>query len=146
MPTTDKKDPFTNFKFLVEIDGIPDSAFSRVILPECRIEPIEYREGIELRINKKLLGNPSIGQLVLERGITSSTALSDWYKTALTAHQNARRNIAITLLDEKHDVVCRWEIAGAIPAKYNVAPLNAGANDVLIESMELACESFQRVQ
>ena len=139
-----RKDPYCNSQYLVEIDGLPDTGFSRVILPECRIDPIEYREGIETRSRRKLLGIPAIGKLVLERGLTNSKALSDWYKAALEGNPLARRNIAITLLDEKNTNICRWKITGAIPMKYGISPLTAKGDEVLIETIELACESFQR--
>ena len=65
MPSGERKDPFKNFRFLVEIDGITQAGFREVTIPDTAQDPIEYREGNELMIKlwwnkKKKLVNRSM--------------------------------------------------------------------------------------
>jgi phage tail-like protein len=52
----------------------------------------------------------------------------------------SRRDVVIDLLDEEGNVVLRWLVRRAWPAVFEFSLLDAQGNDVLIETMELACE------
>lgn len=145
MPQNNRQDPYQNSRFVVEIDGIADSGFSRVVLPESRLELIEYREGTDPRVNRKLFGRPSFTTLILERGAGSSQVLSDWFRQAKDGGPGTRKNIRITLQDETGKDVCIWQISGAIPTRYLFAPLYAASGAVLLETLEIACENVERV-
>ena len=56
-----------------------------------------------------------------------------------------RREVTITLLDEKREPVQRWLIHDAWPTKYDPSDLNAKGNETLIELLELANERIERV-
>ncbi len=47
MATSNVKEPYRNFRFLVEIDGIVEAGFCEVIMPVSSVDVIEYREGNE---------------------------------------------------------------------------------------------------
>jgi phage tail-like protein len=53
-----------------------------------------------------------------------------------------RREIKIMLLNEEHNAVVTWNVKNAFPVKYDAGGLNASKGEVLIESVELAYESF----
>ncbi len=42
-----RNDPYRNFRYRVEIDGIQQAGFSEATVPDTTVEPVEYREGIE---------------------------------------------------------------------------------------------------
>ena len=42
---TTRTDPYRNFRFRVEIDGIDQGGFREVSIAESSQDPIEYREG-----------------------------------------------------------------------------------------------------
>lgn len=135
--------PHRNFNFSVEIDGLPEIHFSEVVIPETHIEVIEYREGADkTSTSRKLPGRAAVGNVVLRRGIDHNLALWNWFKTVRDGSLD-RRNVAITLLDAERLAVRRWTIARAWPAKYESGPLNARGNDVVIETLELACEGVE---
>ena len=57
MATGQRVDPYRNFNFLVEIDGIARAAFQQCQRLRCRPSmPIEYREGGENTTPRKLPG------------------------------------------------------------------------------------------
>ena len=145
MSPANRINPYQGSRFVVEIDGIADSGFSRVILPESRLELLDYREGTDPRVNRKLSGRPSYGTLLLERGTGGSLVLSTWFRQAREGDPGARKDIRIKLMDEMGKDVCIWQIIGAIPTRYAFAPLVAVSSDILQETLEAACEGMERV-
>ncbi len=47
MATGDRKDPYRQFRFRVEIDGISQAGFSECNFADTTTDPVEYREGNE---------------------------------------------------------------------------------------------------
>lgn len=142
MPAPQRNDPYRNFGFLVEIDGIASSAFSEVELPESSIEVIEYREGGDvLSSSRKLPGRVRYGNIVLKRGLTSNNDLWNWWKSVRDGKAD-RRDGAIVLLDSERRAVTRWVFRQGWPCKLDGPTLNAKGNEVVIEELELAIESL----
>ncbi len=139
---------FKNFKFIVEIDGLVQSRFSEIILPEIQIDVLEYRDGSATDNGfNKLPGLTHYGNLILRWGITDSMELYNWFKIIEEGNvQDARKNAAIILLNDKNEPVARWEFLGIFPVKYKIAPLNAQSPTILIEELEIAVEKMRRVQ
>ena len=64
-PST-RNDPFKNFNFLVEIDGIPPAAFKSVSGLSAEVELIEYRSGADtLTSTRKLPGRVRYANVTL---------------------------------------------------------------------------------
>ena len=72
---TSRDDPFRNFNFIVEIDGITTAGFLSVEGLEARIEVVEYRTGNEDITSRKLPGLKSFGNIILRRGLTKDHSL-----------------------------------------------------------------------
>jgi phage tail-like protein len=140
---TQRDDPYPNFKFTVDLGDGAQLGFSEVELPSGEIEVIEYREGSE-RTNsaRRLPGRTSYPNVVLRRGVSGRTELSDWWQSARFGLAE-RRNVTIVLTNERHEPVQRWVLRDAWPAKLSYGPLDALGNEILIESLELAHEGFE---
>lgn len=136
-------DPYKNFQFLVQIDGISQAGFSECSGIGSEIAVIEYREGGEARSTRKLPGRVSFHDITLKRGITNSRELYDWHRAGLQGPVD-RRNAAIVLLDESGSEVVRWHVINAWPRKWEGPDLNAKGNDVAIETLILTCEGIER--
>ncbi len=143
-----RKDPFGNFRFRIEIDGIQQAGFSEAAIPDSTSDPIEYREGTDaVLFNRKLAGLAKHSNLVLKWGITTSMDLYNWRKMVEQGKvASARKNIAVTLIDEEGNDAARWEFGNAWPNKYKAPDMNAKGNEVAIESIEIVFESMQRVK
>lgn len=142
----DRTDPYRNFRFRVEIDGITQAGFRECTFGDSTIDPVEYREGNEPTTVRKLSGLTKYGNITLKWGLTDSMDLFNWTKQVIdTGAQGARKNIAIILIDEAGDDKSRWDISQAWPTKYDPADFNATANEVAIETLEIAHEGFLRV-
>lgn len=101
-----RQDPFRNFNFVVEIDGMVAAGFSEVSMPAASADVIEYREGGESNVVRKLPGRIHFGNPMLRRGITASDELYHWWKTVLDG-QTSRRTMAVILMDEARNPVKR---------------------------------------
>lgn len=140
-------DPFKNFRFRVEIDGITTAAFSEATVPDSTSDVIDYREGTDAPSFRKLSGAVKYGNLTLKRGITDSMELYNWRKDVeQKGAAKARKNVSLILVDEEGQDKCRWELQNAWPSKYDPSDFNAKGNEVLIEVFEIAHEGIARVK
>jgi phage tail-like protein len=137
-------DPFVNFNFLVEIDGITRAAFQEASGFNSTIDVIEHREGGENTTLRKFPGLTKYSNIVLKRGITDDHELYDWHRQVVQGDVD-RRNGSIVLLDRRGDEVTRWNFFRAWPTKWDGPDFNAEGSDVAIESLELAHEGIERV-
>ncbi len=145
MPVGQRKDPYRNFRFLVEIDGIVQAGFSEVTLPDSTQDVVEYREGHEPPVLRKLPGLAKYGNVTLKWGVTDSLELYEWRRLVEQGKiAEARRNVAIIVLDEEGEPAARWEFYQAWPSKYDAPDLNAKGNEVAIETLEIAHEGMKR--
>ncbi len=142
----EKIEPYKNFRFLVEIEGITQAGFSEVIISDSTQDVIEYREGNELTL-RKLPGLIKYGNVILKWGITDSMELYSWHKLVEEGKSKEyRKNMAIMLIDEEGNPKSRWEFSQAWPIKYKAPNLNALGKEIAIESMEIAHEGMRRVK
>lgn len=135
-------DPQAAFAFKVEIDGFAGAAFARVQLPRMERDAIRYREGNDpggtLRLVPGLL---RLGECVLERAVLPGN--NDFFDrmSAAQGGAQARRNVAITLLDDAHQPVRAWRLRNAVPVALEWSPLDAALSSVLVETLRLAVEA-----
>jgi phage tail-like protein len=144
----DRKDPYRNFRFLLEIDGITQAGFSEVAIPDTSSDVVEYREGSEATTVRKLSGLTKYGNITLKWGVTDSTELYEkWRKLVEDGKmKDARKNVAIIMMDEEGNAAARWEFVNAWPSKYDAPDLNAKGTDVAIETLEVVHEGMKRTQ
>ena len=144
MATGDIPDPFGNYNFLVEIDGISRGAFHECSGFDSTIDVIEHREGGENTTLRKLPGMTKYSNIVLKWGITDDRDLYEWHRQAVQGTVS-RRNGSVVLLGRSGEEVARWNFVRAWPTKYDGPDLNAEGNDIAIETLELAHEGVVRV-
>jgi phage tail-like protein len=142
----DRIDPYKNFRFRVEIDGIQTAAFSEATIPDSTNEPIEYREGTDHPTQRKLSGLTKYGNVSLKKGLTDSLELYNWKKQVEeTGAAKARKSISLVLIDEEGNDKARWNIFNAWPTKYASTGFNAKTGEVVVESLDIVHEGVTRV-
>ena len=142
-----RKDPYGNYRFRVEISGIARIAFTEVIMPDSASEVIEHREGTDPAIVRKQAGVTTHSSLILKWGLTQSMDLYNWRKQIEQGKiGSSRKNIAIALIDEEGSEASRWEFVNAWPSGYKAPDLNAKGNEVAVETLEIVFESMQRTK
>lgn len=136
-------DPYKNFRFLLEIDGITQAGFSECSGLGSNVEVIEYREGGDAATVRKLPGKNSYPDITLKWGITDSQELYKWHQTALNG-KIERKNGSIVLLDDIGQEKVRWNFYTAWPSKYDGPDFSAKGNDIAIDTLTISCERLER--
>jgi phage tail-like protein len=141
-----RQDPYRQFRFRVEIDGITQAGFSECSFADTTTDPVEYREGDESPVFRKLSGLTKYGNITLKKGITDSMDLYKWRQQVIdSGAEGARKNISIILVDEAANDKARWDLVQAWPTKYDPPDFSAKGNEVAIETLEIVHEGFKRV-
>ncbi len=147
MATASRSDPYRNFRFKVEIDGIKTASFAEATIPDTTTDSVDYREGTDLPYQRKLSGLTKYGNITLKKGLTDSMELYTWRKLVEdSGASKARKSISIVLIDEEGNDKSRWDIIEAWPTKYSSAGFDAKGNAVVIESLELVHEGIKRTK
>jgi phage tail-like protein len=146
MPTGQRpKDPYSNFNFLVEIDGIIRAAFQEASGFDSSIDITEHREGGENTTMRKLPAMTKYSNITLKWGTTDDRELYDWHRQWITGDPAAqRKNGSVVLLDRAGQEKVRWNFFNAWPAKWTGPSLNAEGPDVAVEAAELVVEGLER--
>ena len=141
-----RKDPYRQFRFRVEIDGITQAGFSECSFADTTTDSVEYREGDELPTARKLSGLTKYGNITLKWGITDTMEIYSWRQQIIdTGAEGARKNMSIILVDEAGSDKARWDITRAWPTKYDPPDFSAKGNEVAIETLDIVHEGFKRV-
>jgi phage tail-like protein len=136
-------DPYGNYNFLVEVDGVTRAAFHEVSGFDSTIDIIEHREGGDNTTPRKLPGMTKHSNIVLKWGVTSDAQLWKWHEDVVNG-TISRKNGSIVLLDRAGKEQVRWNFFRAWPSKWTGPSLTAEGNDVAIETLELAHEGLVR--
>lgn len=141
----DRKDPFTSFRFRIEIDGIDRGGFRECSGLDATQDPIEYREGDELPTPRKLAGLVKYSNISLKRGITDDEQLWTWRQDVIDGKIiKSRKNGSIILLDDEGNPKVRWNFREGWPTKWTGPSFNATGNEVAIEQLDIAHEGIKR--
>ncbi|MBN1322770.1 MAG: phage tail protein [Methanotrichaceae archaeon] len=130
-------DPYRNYQFLVEFDGIVVAGFSEVEGLEIQVEVEEIKEGGVNDHVHKLPKGGKFPNLVLKRGLTDIDSLYRWQQDVLEGKVK-RSNIWIVLLTPERVPGWVWMAKDAYPVKWNGPSLNANQGAIAVESLELA--------
>ena len=142
MATDDRNDPYRGYNFLLEIDNVARGGFSEVGGLTAEGDSVDYREGSDIQPNvRKLIGMRKYANLTLKRGYTQDKSLWQWYTNVMNGVDD-RRNVTITLRNERREAVLRWHLSAAWINKIEGPSLKASSNDVAMESVELVHEGL----
>lgn len=131
-----------NFHFQVEWGGTR-LGFKEVRNLTVGIRVIEYRNGASPEYHtQKIPGRPYYENILLVRGtVRGDNEFFEWWRTVQNQHAE-RRDLIIALLNEEHEPSIVWKVKNAFPVKVSWTDLKSTANEVLIESLEIAHEGI----
>lgn len=134
--------PLVKFSFQVKWDD-KELIFQEVTGLSSETQVIEYRGGSsKVYSTVKMPGIQKFGNITLKKGIfKGDTALWDNYDL-IKMNTIKRSTILISLLDETNAVAMSWSLLNAFPTKITVTDMKADANEVAVETMELAHEGL----
>jgi phage tail-like protein len=140
--------PLPKFHFLVEWGDGLSTGFTEVTGLSVETEAIEYRHGANPEYHKtKQPGLKKYGNITLKRGTfeKDNEYFKWWNETKFFEEKGAkfRRTLTIKLLNENHEPIITWQVKNAWPTKVQSADLKADANEIAIETIELAHEGVE---
>ncbi|WP_274650177.1 phage tail protein [Paenibacillus humicola] len=139
----ERNDPYRNFRFRIEVEGIQQAGFSEVSGFDASLDVIEYREGNEVITPRKLPGLAKYGNISLKWGATDSMDMYDWMQDCIQGTIE-RKTVTIVAIDEEGSDVATWQVIEAWPVKYTAPSFNGTGAEVAIELLELAHEGMTR--
>jgi phage tail-like protein len=148
---TEREDgnPYSNFNFVVEVDGTEIAAFTDVSGLDTETTPIEYREGADpTNALRQLPGLEKYTTVSLKRGISGSLALWEWRKDVIDGGSAfpARVSVTVKLLNETHDrgnPAMTRTLTNAWPTKLTGPTLAAKSGEIAVEELGLVVENVE---
>jgi len=140
-------DPLRGFRFRVQIDGITKAGFREASGIDASNDAVDYRDGDDPTHVRKLAGLQKFSNITLKRGITTDQDLWKWRKMVMDGKiKDARKNVQIIVLDDEGKETAEWTFTDAWPTKLTGPSLNATANEVAIDTIEITVESSARAK
>jgi phage tail-like protein len=147
-------DPYKNFKFRVKWDGRYVAGVSKVSALKRTTEVVKHREGGDPSSTRKSPGRTEFEAITLERGVTHDAEFEKWANKvwnfgaglgAETSLKDFRKDLIIELYNEAGQIVIAYRVYRAWVSDFQAqADLDANANVVLIQSIKLENEGWER--
>jgi phage tail-like protein len=136
--------PLPRFHFQVDWGGAKIS-FTEITGLDMQVELIEYRHSDSKDFNKiKMPGMRKFSNIVLKRGkFERDFDYNAWLDEIANERSATRRDVVIRLLNEKHEPVAAWSATRCFPVKVTAPDLKSDANEVAVESIEIAHEGLR---
>lgn len=151
---TQRFDPYKNFKFRVMWDGKYVAGISKVGALKRTTEVVEHRNGGDPSTGHKSPGRTKYEAISLERGVTHDLEFEAWAKKvwnfggglgAEVSLKDFRKDLVIELYNEAGQKVIAYKVFRCWVSEFQAqADLDANANAVLIQSIKLENEGWER--
>ena len=136
------QNPYKQFRFLVEIQGIQQAGFSECSSVGSHLEVVEYRDGGDIINVQKFPGKVSYPDITLKWGMTDNQELYSLHLQAVKG-QIKKVSGSVIQLDDTGAEKVRWNFFNAWPSKWDGPAFNAKGNDLSINTMTLTCERVE---
>jgi phage tail-like protein len=129
---------YAQHRFGVEVSslGVRVGFFTQVQGLSAQVDVLEYPEGGRNDMVHKLPTRIKHTNLTLKRGVTNETGLLEWFKSTVVEAKPA--NMSLTLYDSTGVAIRSWSFYMAYPVKWTGPDVNAGGNEIMTETLEIA--------
>lgn len=151
---THRFDPYKNFKFRIKWDGKYVAGVSKVGALKRTTEVVKHREGGDPSSSRKSPGRTEYEAITLERGVTHDKEFEQWankvwnFGAGLGAEvslKDFRKDVIIEVYNESGQLVIAYKVYRCWVSEFQAqADLDANANAVLIQSIKLENEGWER--
>lgn len=149
---THRFDPYKNYMFRVWWDGRPVAGVSKVSALKRTTEVVSHREGGDFSTPRHSPAGSKYEAVTLERGVTWDLEFEAWANKVydvtagiVSSLKDFRKDVTIQLLNEAGQVVMAYTLFRCWVSEFQaMAELDANANAVLIQSIVLQNEGWQR--
>ena len=154
--TTQRFDPYKNFKFRIKWDGKYVGGVSKLTGLKRTTEVVKHRDGGDPSSSRKSPGRTEYEAITLERGVTHDPEFEKWankiwnYGSGLgmeVSLKDFRKDITIEVLNEAGQLAVAYNVYRCWVSEFQAtADLDANANAVLIQHLKLENEGWERDQ
>ena len=141
--------PPVGFYFQVNVIGINgknEGTFQEVSGLNVKLGVEEIKEGGENRFVHRLPSPPKYENLVLKRGMVTDSALIGWARKAVEQFIFSPTTIVLNLMDAQASPLASWKFIKAYPVSIKVSEFKAQESALVIETLELCFDYFERVK
>jgi phage tail-like protein len=147
-------DPYKNFKFRVRWDGRYVAGVSKVSALKRTTEVVRHRDGGDPSSSRKAPGRTEFEPITLERGVTHDKDFEQWankvwnFGSGLGAEaslKDFRKDIIVEVYNEAGQLAIAYKAFRCWVSEFQAsADLDANANAVLIQTLKLENEGWER--
>lgn len=123
-----------------------DVRFQRVSGIGATIDTMTIVEGGQNLFSHRVPTRVGYGTLVLERGLVVASPLNVEFNAAMSLFKFAPSNVIVTLLSEHRAPLAAWLFWKAYPVRWATADLDASAESLVIDTLELAYTRMQALR
>ena len=126
----------SHFEVTVPALKVKVGYFTQVQGLSAQVDVMEYPEGGRNNYVHKLPTRIKHTNLTLKKGLTTQGGMLEWLvKTVVNAEPS---EMTLTLCDYEGKPIRIWSFAGAYPVKWTGPDANAGGNEMMTETLEIA--------
>lgn len=140
-------DPFVNYRFCIEIEGIELMGFNKMSPLENETEIEEFKEGGLNHHSHKLPKATTYKSITFEHGLSIDNSVYNWREDVIKGKISDSLRSGTIKVYSQNFMRSIWHFHGAWPSKLTIAELDSSAGasgQVLIESFVLEIERFER--
>jgi len=145
-------DPYRNFKFRIKIDNVYVAGLSKCSALKKTTEKVDWYESGNPATPHRLPGKTSYDAITLTAGVTHDTTFEAWANLANNFTGDAamslkkfRKDIVIDVFNEEDQLAISYQVFRCWVSEYQALPeLDAGANAVMLQTIKLENEGWQR--
>jgi len=127
----------------ISVEDAPSVPFSEVSGLSIDMQTEDLQEGGGNNYTIRLPKPPKFKNLVLKRALSAtSPTIVDWARKAVEDFTFSTKTVIVSLRDYEDKSIKSWSFEGAYPVKLSVSDFNAGKNELVIQTLELAYRRF----
>lgn len=144
MPNNRQFDHLFNGRFMVEIEGVTQGAFTACDGLEATVDVVRYANGERDNMaERKRPGRARYANIVLRRGVARSHELWDWFKAVADGRVERKAGSIIVCGDDGNELY-RYNFFEAWPCRWKSLVLRTDEPGTLVEELEMAVEKIER--
>lgn len=143
--------PSPKLQVILEISGggspMTIGGFQSVSGLDSETDVIEFREGGDPGVIRKLPGRTKYANIVLKRGILDDAQNDLWnWRSNIIQGIPDRRDGAVILMSKDGSELIRYEFFEAFPAAWKGFSVDQDGSEISVEELVLAVERIERIQ
>jgi phage tail-like protein len=127
-------------RYAITVDGAEVAQFAELVALTSALERQQKGE-----VGREVGARRVEATVTLQRGQTNDLSVFEWHRDALGRDRPAGRNAVLVVYAVDGQPIAQYQLTNAWPAKVVISTQQAGASEVLYETVTLTCDDIERV-